>query len=241
MNILETIERKHYIATDSDVEQLAATHLTSDALTKRSDGQYLRILVAAMRAKFGSGKGSGRRRKLTEADVAEQSEALAAIHTRFYASVLKGVTTDEVADHDNLSADERRARAAARNGRAGFARSAASTLQAYIRAGGDIRGLDVATVTKTELRAFARVAQAPDDSPEAHAAHVTIKRLARDMDALADVDPDAARLAIDEAMAALQAIGARLASAAHAAQAPPSETQVFRQKTRARFAAQRAA
>ena len=244
--ILDQIERKHYVATENDVQQLAASRFNSDTMTKRGDGQYLRILVAALKAQFSNGHGkAGRRRKLTEDDAAEQSSFLALTHTRFYASVLLGVTTPEVAPDDTLTPDEQRARAAARNGRAGFARSAASTLQAFIRAGGDIRSLDVMTVTKTELRAFARMQESPDDSAEAHAAHVTIKRLIRDMDALAEVDPDAARLAIDEATAALGAIAARLqASQARAPAAPAptaTDTQVFRQKTRARFAAKRIA
>ena len=248
--ILVTIERKHYIVTEHDVELLGASHFNSDVLTRRSDGQYLRILIAAMKAKFGNGHGAGRRRKLTEADAQEQGAFLAETHTRFYAAVLKGVTTPDCEADERLSVDEQRARAAQRNARGGFARSAASTLQAFIRAGGDIRAVKLDTVTKGELRAFARSVTRPEENERARAAHASVQRLTRDIEALAEDDPDAARLAVDEAMAALEAIVARMVREGHKVLAPvvvaapeahPTATQVFRTKTRARFAARKAA
>lgn len=234
MNIQDSIEKKHYIATEHDVELLAAAHFSGDQIVKRSDGQYLRILVASLKAQFGNGHTAGRRRKLTAEDVNAQVAHLETTHKRFYGAVLKGVTTPDVEADETLDVDTQRARASVRNARAGFARSAASTVKAFLEAGGDIRGVDVNKVTKTELRAFARAAVAPDENPRLHTAHVSVQRLTRDLTALAKDDPDVARVAIDEAMVALQGLLDDL-GAAPAATAP-TESQVFRGRTRAAFA-----
>lgn len=252
MNIQDSIEKKHYVATEHDVELLAASHFNSDTLTRRSDGQYLRILVAALKGQFGGATHRGPRRKLTAEDFNAQGAFLAETHTRYYAAVLKGITTPEVADDEALDVDTRRARASIRNARAGFARSAASTVQAFLRAGGDIRVVDVNVVTKTELRNWTRQAVTPDENPRLHAVHVTIKRLTRDMEALAEEDAGAARVAVEEAMQTLQGILDGLDATARpgglastvlppATAAPPTDTQVFRARTRQRFAGRRKA
>jgi hypothetical protein len=204
MTILDTIEKKHYVATEHDVEQLAASHFNSDVLTKRSDGQYLRILVAAMKSQFGNGRSA--RRKLSPADTETYRAFLTETHGKLYAAVLRGVTTPDCADDEVLAADERRQRAAVRNGRAGFARSSASTLQSFLKAGGDVRTLDVNTVTKGALRAAVAATKEPDIAPEATAAGAALRRLERDIGALVEVNHDAGRELVEEAMERLQAI-----------------------------------
>lgn len=191
---------------ENEVQQLAAAHAAGNAAARKSDGQYLRILITALQAQF-DGK---RRRPLTTADSRQHAEFIADTHTRLYAYVLKGVTNSETIDDPGIPMDERRARAAIRNSRAGFARSAASTLQAYIRSGGDLRGVDVATVTKGQLRAWVAEHTPGAANPRQTAAQAALKRLLRDAEALAAEDADAGREAIEGALDALQAALVRI-------------------------------
>lgn len=200
MKIEDKIESKSYVASDHDVELLAAAHLACSDATKRADVSYLRILVASLQARFNGLRG----RKKAPADLKEHSEYLAEIHTRLYAFVLKGVTTPEVVDEETLDADTRRARAGVRNGRAAFARSSASTLQLYIRAGGDVRGLQVADVSKAQLRAFAKSKAPP--TPRNELVLTSLKRVESEVLALAEDDADAAREVVEECMERLQKI-----------------------------------
>lgn len=201
VKIEDKIENKHYVASDHDVELLAAAHLACSDATKRVDVSYLRILVATLQARFNGMRG---RKKLAAADITQHSTYLAEVHTRLYAFVLRGVTTPDVVDEETLDADTRRGRAAVRNGRAAFARSSASTLQLFIRAGGDVRGLDVTGVSKTQLRAFAKSTAPP--MPLTEAMLVGLKRLEREAIELAADDPDAAREVVTECMERLQSI-----------------------------------
>ena len=65
---------------------------------------------------------------------------LESVSQPYYAAVLRGVGPPEIDSRE-------------RTRRATFARTAKATLVAWVREGGDIRALDVATVTKTALRA----------------------------------------------------------------------------------------
>lgn len=202
MNIDSKIESKNYMATEHDVELLAAAHMANVEASKRTDGSYLRILVAALQGQFNGLKG---RKRITAGDLKAHSEFLYATHTKFYTHVVKGVTTPDVMEDETLDPDTRRARAAVRNGRAAFARSAASTLQLFIRAGGDLRGVDVLSVTKTQLRTWSKAAMEP--TPPADALLSAVKRLERDALAMvADEDPDVAREAVEGALERLQKI-----------------------------------
>lgn len=200
IKIEDKIESKRYVASEHDVELLAAAHLACDDATKRVDVSYLRILVATLQSRFNGVKG---RRKVSASDLENHSAFLAETHTKLYAFVLRGVTTPEVVDEETLDPDTRRGRAAVRNSRAAFARSSASTLQAFIRAGGDVRGLDVDSVKKSALRAWAAAQQpsAPGDAIQA-----ALKKLEREATTLAEDDPDTAKEAIEGVMERLQAI-----------------------------------
>lgn len=200
--IEDKIESKNYVATEHDVELLAAAHLACSDATKRVDVSYLRILVAALQARFNGLR--GRKKAAAPEDLKQHSEYLAETHTRLYAFVLKGVTTPDVMDEETLDPDTRRARAGVRNGRAAFARSSASTLQLYIRMGGDVRGLHVADVSKSQLRAFAKSKAPP--TPRNELVLAGIKRVESEALSLAADDPDAAREVVEECMERLQKI-----------------------------------
>lgn len=202
VSIENKIEKAHYVASEHDVELLAAAHLATSEATKRTDGQYLRILVQALKAQFNGVRG---KRRATKPELDNHSAFLAETHTKLYQAVLRGVTTEDVADDETLDIEERRARATVRNNRAGFARSSASTLQMFIRAGGDVRGLDVETVTKTALRTWAK-ANTPDAKPRQEFIMSALTRLEREAVALVAEDPDEGRTVVEECMARLQTI-----------------------------------
>ncbi len=201
METIDKIEKAHYTANDHEVELLAAAHHACTEAGKRTDGAYLRILIASLQAKFTS---TNRKRRLSTDELHRHAEHITETHGRLYHAVIRGVTTPEVVDDTTLTPDERRARAGIRNGRAAFARSAASTLHAFIKAGGDVRGLDVDTVTKTLLRTFVMGKSGP--RPKMELIMTALHRVERQVNVLIADDPDQARAALEECMARLQRI-----------------------------------
>lgn len=181
ITVVAAIARAHFMATAAQVETLAHDVVAG----QNADGTYLRVLLAHVQSKLGR----PRRGKQPP-----QEPVLDSIHESLYPSVLKGVANgDEITDTE-------------RNRRATFARSAASTVRAFIRGGGDVRGVDVATATKAGLRK----AVAPETpstegltraqrgfSNAASAVLRTAQRLARG-------DPEDARERIDALMGELE-------------------------------------
>lgn len=180
---------------EKQVEQLAADHMKGDDAARRADGSYLRILVAAVQERF-----TNRSRARKQA----VGQFLATTHTALYPAILRGITTPEVADDAKLNDDERRQRADARNGRAGFARSSASTLQMYIRAGGNVVTLDINTVSKTALRKW--TVEARGERAPSVVVLAALKRVERDATQLLAQDPDEGRLAVAACIERLQAM-----------------------------------
>lgn len=197
------IQKANYVVTEHDIELLAASHFACDEAAKRADGYYLRVLITVLQAQF---DGVARRKKITKADSEAHANLLTETHQRFYPFVLKGVTTADVADDATLGDLERRTRSIARSSRAGFARSTASTLLGFIRAGGDIRSLDVATITKTQLRGWTRQATIPGNNPKVDALNATVRRVETLARSLMASDPDEARNTLEDAMARFQRI-----------------------------------
>lgn len=158
--ITEKLAARPAGATEAQVEQLAHERYTAGSQASRADSTYFLVLLVACQAKLGGVKrGPGRRPAL---DSKTQLGVLEAAHERFYAAVLRGVTTPDVAADDTLERAERQRRMLERNARSGFARSAKSSLWAYAEAGGDLRTLDPATTTKTALRAALAPAEPTD-------------------------------------------------------------------------------
>lgn len=235
----DKIEKAHYVASEHDVELLAASHLACNDAAKRADGYYLRILVAALQAKF---DGIKHRRKAAKADLEAHANLLTETHQRFYPYILKGVTTPEVADDPTLHDNDRRLRSLMRNARSGFARSTASTLLGFIRAGGDIRGLDVETVTKTSLRMWTRASTAEGANPQVDRINSAMKRVERDARNLMAEDPDEARNTVEDCIARLQRILDELGTetggnggGGHTATLPHIESGVFQGRRGAKF------
>lgn len=146
MNVIDKIEKDHYVATEAQIETLAREHHISSAAVGRANSTYLRVLIVGCQAELGHKR--GRNPPSPEAHLV----VLERVHERFYAAVIRGVTTEDVEPADNLDSTERGRRQLERNRRSGFARSSATTLRNFIRSGGDIRGLDVVTVSKSGLQ-----------------------------------------------------------------------------------------
>lgn len=126
--IFETITEAHFVATAAQVEMLASIVANGSY----SNGTYLRVLIAHTLQDIGP------IRKVTKQAVLAVLEG---VHERLYASVMKGVGDEAVALPE-------------RHRRATFARTAASTLRRYVVRNGDIRKIDIDTVTKGKLRDF---------------------------------------------------------------------------------------
>jgi hypothetical protein len=124
--VVAAIAKVNYAATGEQVELLAHTVVSG----LRAGEVYLRVVLAHMKSRLGS----PRRGKQPP-----QEPVLDAVHGELYPSVLRGVGPDEMPDDE-------------RNQLANFARTMASTVRYFIRNGGDVRGVDIPTVTKNGLR-----------------------------------------------------------------------------------------
>ena len=205
MDITKTLEANNYQATEHQVEQLAAGRFATFASLDRTDNAYLRILAARLQAQFGA-PGASRRRRITIQDTTAHLACLDDVHGRLYPAILRGVTTPDIVDDETLPLPDRRERMGIRNSRASFARSAASTLRTWIGAGGDIRTLEVTSIQKSVLAAWVRSQRDPDANPDVAMVGATTRRLVGEARRLMEDDPDAGRVSIEAAIAALQVL-----------------------------------
>ncbi len=187
--------KNQYVMTEAQIERLAAERLTGATLVDSFDGTYLRALVVATQSKLGAKRG---KRMATEA----QLETLEATAAPFYAAVLRGVITPDIEVSADLEPAEATRRTRERNRRATFARTAKATLVAWVTEGGDLRALDVATVTKTELRASVTAARAERGVPAANRIERAQQAI---LAAVAREGPDVARERLEAVIEALQA------------------------------------
>jgi hypothetical protein len=205
MNTLDKIASAHYVANDAQIEALAREQYASSAQVGVANSTYLRVLVAGCQAELGGRRGRAPVRPDAQLSVLER------VHERFYAAVLRGVTTEDVAPDDTLDRAEKGRRMLERNRRSGFARSAATTLRNYVQAGGDLRALDVESTTKTALQQFVASKSAPDNQDKigervARAEKTLLTALKR----MAKEDPDRAAEAMEAITERLQVALAEL-------------------------------
>lgn len=196
--IIHKLERNPAGATDAQVEQLAQARYTAGIEVSRTDGIYLHVLVAACQAKLGP------LRRGRAPAAAAQLSVVDAIHDRFYAAVLRGITTQDVMPEDGLEAKEQQRRTLERNRRSTFARTAKATLVAFARGGGDLRSLDATSVSKAQLRAAVAPPPTGDKTQQRIARGEgvllrAIRRQARDA-------PDAARTTVERLMDEFQKV-----------------------------------
>jgi hypothetical protein len=180
MSTIQNIEQKNFLATEDDVERMAREFRDAQVLGRGTAGTYLKILLAAIQAVL-LGKPVLRAPRgpspvMTDEAIAEQREALEATNTRLYAAVLRGAVTPDIADSEGLRPEEARRRALERNRRTNYARSAVSTLRAYLRSGGDLRRVAVPSASKGALAAQAANPSREPVSPE-DAARRSVQRV----------------------------------------------------------------
>jgi len=183
MNVNFTnLAKAGWLANDATLAALAKDYADGRAQADTVSGSYVRILFAHVQRELVT---AGVKRATQERSI----EALEAVHAHMYTVILAAVTTADVKHSDDLPAKEQTRRALERNRRTNFARSAKSTLLAYIEAGGKISGLRPADITKERLRAFYK----PKDplTPQERAFKATT-RIERILKALAVEDMEAA-------------------------------------------------
>lgn len=185
---MKTLESRHYVATEADIASLVSTH--DNALLARDTARatYLKALTATTIAEIGAPVRlrAGKPAVLSPDDTSSHVAAFEKVHQRFYAVVLKSIGEGPPKE---------------RNARANFARSAASTLRRWIKAGNDIRALAPARVTKASLRVGGGAGRAA--RPPARVVESLAGRLATSAEELAKVDKGAAIAAVDVAMTKL--------------------------------------
>lgn len=218
---IDKLESAHYVATDAQVEALAHEMYTTNTRVQRIDGAYLRVLLVGCQAQLGAAVS---KRRKSAGDIDAQMTVLNATHDRFYAAVLRGVTTPDIAADAALEPDERQRRSLERNRRSIFARTAKSTLAAYVRAGGDLRSVEADKATKASLRAFVRPASTSPADAVTRTHTAFIKAITQ---RCAD-NPDEAREMIERTLTELRAILKDLAAEPAPVESPAAGRRAVR-------------
>jgi len=182
---MTTLENRNYVATPADITALVRQH--DEAMTAQGTARatYLKALVATTQAELGSPvrQRGARAAKIAAEEIAKQVAAMEVVQQRFYAAVLQAIGEGPPAQ---------------RNARANFARTAASTLRRWIKAGNDVRALAAARVTKEALRITGAARRTA--SPTARRAERTANRFTDMVTELAKADKGAAIAALEAAM-----------------------------------------
>ncbi len=205
MSTLQNIQKANYLVDENDVETLAREYVNSQQSLAGSRTTYFRILLAHVQVAL-AGKPALRSKpaaSLTEEQIGKHLEAFETTNSRLYAAVVRGSITPEIADSPNLSTDESNRRAIERNRRNNYARSAASTMRAYIRAGHDITRISVLNASKNSMTVSngARIAVAAVPGERLHRrVKNTTTKLTNLVSELASLDRGAAIAALQEVM-----------------------------------------
>lgn len=196
-NIQTVIARANWVATEAQVENLAAAGYSVDAQGELINVTYLRILVVDVQSQVGT------KRRGRQPTAGSQLAVIDRSHERFYAAALRGVTTPDIQVEEGLEPAERSRRALERNRRSTRYRSAKTTLVNYVRGGGDIRMLVPAEVTKAALRAAVSPPESTDKGERQidRAQGALLRAVAR----RARGDPEGARERLEGVIDALQA------------------------------------
>jgi hypothetical protein len=169
--IIQAIEKANYLATEADIEKLAAANFESSKLQQYAHGAYFRILLAATQQAL-MGKvllrpARGPQPEISDDERKAHVEAFELVNSKIYAAVLRGSITPDVEHKESLPVEEQRTRSLARNRRNNFARTAASTLRKFIKHGGDVRRLVVPTATKSAVAGMTNNTEGrPNDTDE---------------------------------------------------------------------------
>lgn len=132
ISLNEKLIQSSFVASDAQIEALAVTVRQGNELS----GTYLKCLTAAIQAALGK----SRRKVAPETQVAAVNKIHGGKTEGFFGSVCRGLQAGgELAQAELYS-------------QARFALSAASALRCFAAEGGDIRTLDVPTLTRRQIR-----------------------------------------------------------------------------------------
>lgn len=203
--IQQTIARAHYVATEAQVEQLAVAQWKLDNEAETHGLTYLRVEVAAAQAKTGTAK-RGRHSKESQLTILKE------VHAGFYAAALRGLIQADptIAQEEGLESAESSRRALERNRRSTRYRTSYRELVGFVERGGDLRTLDVETVSKAGLRSFGKAPE-PEDRTERSLERAQ-GAILRAINRLARASPDDALERLDTLMATLQTRRGELAN-----------------------------
>lgn len=130
---MSTIEAKRYVASDADIRELATDSLKARSSLDKTRSTYLRALVGTTQAEI----------RDLKASTDEQLSIARRVHRRFFEIVEATVMTKDIKPKDAPHERQRRT---------GFARSASSTLNGWLKVSGhDIMKLKPDEVTKGML------------------------------------------------------------------------------------------
>lgn len=131
---MTNFEAKRYVASDADIRDLATDSLKARSSLDKTRSTYLRVLIGTTQERL---------RAESVPAGAEQLRIAREVHRHFYGLVEETVMTKDI---------KKEHRAHERQRRTGFARSASSTLNSWLKVEGhDLRKLPVAEVTKAFL------------------------------------------------------------------------------------------
>lgn len=186
IELIKSLESSQYVASTEQIETLAAMHADHSEQTVSARGTYLRVLLAGCQMAVRDLGDMGR------AATETQIKALDEIHQHYYPAVLRGVARGEPIELSELQR------------RGTFARSAKSTLAAYVWAGGMLRTLDVRTVSKGSLRALTKPPEPKDrdDRIVSRARGTLLRALEHEI----KFSPDAAAAHIETLISELRAL-----------------------------------
>lgn len=238
-----TLESKHYLATDADIKQVAEVVLEARSAEANGKESYLRILAAKTIAALGapSRARTAKVPKLSPEDIKLHVAAFEQTHEHCY-NIVTAAIDERVPAHQ-------RGRGTEINRLANFARTSASSIRTWIKAGNDITAVVVDKLTKSMLKVANRPRRSPSVAVLKQQAENQSKRLITKLLALAEADKGAAvtefRLLMGQLATQLQEMAGgkvtRKMDVAAAELMPlrigstvfvPTESQVLRQEAR---------
>lgn len=195
---MSNIEAKRYIASDADIRQLATDSLQARSSLDKTRSTYLRALIGTTQAEV----------RETKAPMDEQLSIARRVHRRFFEIVKATVMKDVKPAH--RSREQQR--------RTGFARSASSTLNSWLKvAGHDLMKLKPEEVTKGFLakQAAPRNPHMPTEARTRAKTHRYLEGLIASVKPYAAVDSSVAREILQEAVNQLTGELRKLTPIAH--------------------------
>lgn len=199
VSIVRAIADEGYRPSDEALVTLVQTKVKAGTVDEGIGDTYFGVLATESRDNYEKTGTVG-----TEAALAAVDEA----NKRLMVLVNRGAITPEIEANASDDSDTKRAKYEARQKRTGFARSSASVLRRWIKAGGDLSKIDPASMGKSTIDRAAKGAeqeaaeQAGENTPEAKVS----KRLASLITALNQLEGEDKANFVAHCVATLNAI-----------------------------------